>query len=188
MYAPRGHRGLATDCSEPGPGQNPGQMQAGGWQWLLVSLNTAEEGVARCESPGENVSVTLSILSASSTHHCDRLSNFLLPPMPPLPYHKLWFEMLLIAAAEISLRARRPSPTLAKEGWWTSTSSRRPGCRMARWSPWRSSRARWCWWRTRPPCEAPPPGTSRRWTNCAQRWSHSTLTLTSWSIRSSLKV
>lgn len=50
-YAPRGHRGLATDCSEPGPGQNPGQMQAGGWQWLLVSLNTAEEGVARCESP-----------------------------------------------------------------------------------------------------------------------------------------
>ena len=21
------------------------------WQWLLVSLNTAEEGVARCESP-----------------------------------------------------------------------------------------------------------------------------------------
>ena len=51
MYAPRGHRGLATDCSEPGPGQNPGQMQAGGWQWLLVSLNTAEEGVARCESP-----------------------------------------------------------------------------------------------------------------------------------------
>ena len=58
-------------------------------QWLLVSLNMVEEGVARCESPGENVSVTLSILSASSTHHCDRLSNFLLPPMPLLPYHKL---------------------------------------------------------------------------------------------------
>ena len=58
-------------------------------QWLLVSLNTAEEGVARCESPGENVSVTLSILSASSTHHCHRLSNFLLPPMPPRSYRKL---------------------------------------------------------------------------------------------------
>ena len=51
--------------------------------------------------------VTLLILFACSTHPLlPLLSNFLLPPMLPRSYHKLWFEMLLFAPAEISFAGK----------------------------------------------------------------------------------
>ena len=135
----------------------------GRWAWM----KTGERGEAWQERRREwEALVTLLIFSASSTGPLlPLLSNFLLPPMPPRSYRKLWFEMLPIAPAEISFAVQ-----CREWRWRASTSLRLPGWRMARWSPWRSSRARWSSWRTPPPCEGRPPGTSCRWMNCARRW------------------
>ena len=133
------------------------------WAWM----KTGERGEAWQERRREwEALVTLLIISASSTGPLlPLLSNFLLPPMPPRSYRKLWFEMLPIAPAEISFAVQ-----CREWRWRASTSLRLPGWRMARWSPWRSSRARWSSWRTPPLCEGRPPGTSCRWMNCARRW------------------
>ena len=53
---------------------------------------------------------------------------------------------------------------------WLPSTTWRPSGWTGRWSRWSSTGARSCWWRTQPPCEAPPSETLRRWMNFAKRY------------------
>ena len=53
---------------------------------------------------------------------------------------------------------------------WLPSTTWRPSGWTGRWSRWTSTGARSCWWRTPPPCEAPPSETLRRWMNFAKRY------------------